>query len=108
LATLPPESRFLMDIEEHVGMVERMGIPLRRVVNNENHRPWKRPADPEGTWERALADPSRYVDYVIAFEGDMVDRSVNRKNLVLLTEIHALGRPPARIYAARPPLNQSR
>ncbi len=48
---LPPNSTFLMDLGEHVGIMERLGIPLRRVVNNEDHRPWARPADPEGLWE---------------------------------------------------------
>jgi len=108
LTGLPPGSRFLMDLGEHVGVMERQGIPLRHVVNPENHRQWKRPADPGGIWERALADPGRFVDYVIAFQGDSVDRGVNRMNLTLLTEIHALGRPPARIYATRRALNQSR
>jgi len=101
LTLLPPDSRFLMDLGEHVGVMERLGIPLRRVVNPENHRPWKRPADPEGIWERALADPGRYVDYVIAFQGDLVDRRVNRMSLTLLTEIHSLRQSPARIYATR-------
>jgi len=104
---LPPDSRFLMDIGEHVGIMERLGIPLRHVVNPENHRPWKRPADPEGIWERALANPGRYADYVITFQGDLADRGVNKTNLTLLTEIHAMGRPPARIYATRRSLNQS-
>ena len=81
--------------------MEQAGIPLRQVVNSENHRPWKRPTDPEGLWERALADPPRYVDFVIAFDGDVVDQSVNRSNLTELTEIHATGQPHARIYAAR-------
>ena len=95
---LPPDSRFLMDIDEHVGIMERLGISLRRVVNNEDHRSWRRPSDPEGAWERALADPARYVNYVIAFEGDLVDKGVNRKSLTLLEVIHSSGQPPARIY----------
>jgi hypothetical protein len=105
---LPRNSRFLMDLGEHVGVMEQAGIPLRQVVNNENHRPWKRPTDPEGLWERALADPSRYVDFVIAFDGDAVDLGVNRTNLTVLAEIHATGQPHARIYAARSVPNQSR
>ena len=84
------------------------GIPLRQVVNSENHRVWKRPSDPEGLWERALADPPRYVDFVIAFEGDAVDQRVNRAHLTLLTVIHATGQPQALIYAARNAPNQSR
>jgi hypothetical protein len=108
VALLPRNSRFLMDLGEHVGIMEQAGIPLRQVVNNENRRPWKRPSDPEGLWERALADPTRYVDFVIAFDGDPVDQGVNRANLAALTEIHATGQPHARIYVARSTLNQSR
>jgi len=106
--TLPRNSRFLMDLGEHVGIMQRAGIPLRQVVNSENHRVWKRPSDPEGLWERTLADPPRYVDFVIAFEGDAVDQRVNRANLALLTVIHATGQPPALIYVARNAPNQSR
>jgi hypothetical protein len=108
VARLPRNSRFLMDISEHVGVMEEAGIPLRQVLNNENHRPWKRPSDPEGLWERALGDPSRYVDFVIAFDGDAVDRGVNRTNLTVLAEIHATRQPHARIYAIQSSPNQSR
>jgi hypothetical protein len=108
IGRLPRNSRFLMELGEHVGVMQQAGIPLRQVVNNENHRPWKRPSDPEGLWERALADPPRYVDFVIAFDGDAVDQRANKINLTELTEIHATGQPRARIYAAHSPLNQSR
>ncbi len=107
VAQLPPNSRFLMDISEHVGIMEQAGIPLRQVVNQDNHRPWIRPTDPEGLWERALADPPRYVDFVIVFDGDAVDRAVNRTHLTELIQIHATGQPHARIYAPSAP-NQSR
>jgi len=108
VARLPRNSRFLMDLGEHVGVMEQAGIPLRQVVNNENHRAWKRPSDPEGLWEQALADPPGYVDFVIAFDGDAVDQGVNRTNLTVLEEIHATGQPHAHIYAARSSTNQSR
>ena len=108
VARFPRDSRFLMDLREHVGIMQQAGIPLRQVVNNENHRPWIRPSDPEGLWERTLADPPRYVDFVIAFDGDAVDQGANRANLALLTVIHATGQPHARIYAARNAPNQSR
>jgi hypothetical protein len=108
IARLPRNSRFLMDLSEHVGIIEQAGIPLRQVVNNENHRPWKRPSDPDGLWERTLADPPRYVDFVIAFDGDAVDQGANKTNLTVLEEIHATGQPHARIYAARNAPNQSR
>jgi hypothetical protein len=107
---LPRNSVFLMDLGEHVGVMEQAGIPLRRVINGENHRAWKRPYDPEGIWERALADPRRYVDYVIAFDGDPVDQFANLKGLRLLMEIHATGQPHARIFATAEAVatNQSR
>jgi hypothetical protein len=105
IAHLPHNKRFLMDLGEHVGIMEQAGIPLRQVVNNENHRPWKRPTDPEGLWERALAHPSRYVNYVIAFDGDVVDQGVNKAELAEFAEIHASGQPHAHIYAVRPNSN---
>jgi hypothetical protein len=105
VAHLPHNKRFLMDLGEHVGIMEQAGIPLRQVVNNENHRPWKRPTDPEGLWERALAHPSRYVNYVIAFDGDVVDQGVNKAELAEFAEIHASGQPHAHIYAVRPNSN---
>jgi hypothetical protein len=105
---LPRNSLYLMDLGEHVGVMEQAGIPLRQVINQDNHRAWRHPSDPDGLWERALADPARYVDFVIAFEGDAVDLSVDKTNLIELTEIHASGQPHARIYAARAAPNQSR
>ncbi|MGA8541609.1 MAG: hypothetical protein WB566_19055, partial [Terriglobales bacterium] len=108
VAKFPGDSRFLMDLGEHVGIMEEAGIPLRQVVNNDNHRPWKRPSDPEGLWERALADPPRYVDFAIAFDGDAVDRGANKTNLTELAEFHATGQPHAVIYTTRAVANQSR
>jgi hypothetical protein len=105
---LPPHSTFLMDTDEHVGIMERLGIPLRRVVNNQDMRPWVRPVDAESVWQRALHDPGNYVNYVIAFEGDLVDMGVNRTDLTLLEVIHSSGQPPARIYQTRLAMNQAR
>lgn len=93
-----PGTRFLMYLGDHAGVFQLAGIPLRQVVNEGNHRPWLKPEDPEGLWERALADPPRYVDVVIAFEGDEVDRKVDRKKLTSLSIIHTTGQAPARIY----------
>jgi hypothetical protein len=105
---LPRDSTFLMDLGEHVGIMEQAGIPLRQVVHTENHRPWKRPSDSEGLWERALADPHRYVDFVIAFDGDAVDQGANKAHLGELSEVHATGQPHAHIYATRNLPNQPR
>jgi hypothetical protein len=108
VARLPRRARFLMDISEHVGIMEQAGIPLRQVVNSEDHRPWKRPSDPDGLWEHTLADPPRYVDFVIAFDGDVVSQRVNRTDLFELTEIHATGQPHAHIYSTQVAPNQPR
>jgi hypothetical protein len=107
VSTLPVNSTYLMYIGEHVGAFQQAGIPLRQVINEGNHRPWKKPADSQGLWEQALADPVRHVDFVIAYEGDAVDQALQKANLTLITEIHTTGQPRAGIYAARVALNPS-
>jgi hypothetical protein len=98
LKKLPRDSRLLMYLGDHVGAVQRAGIPLRRVVNEGNHRPWKTPSDRDGLWERALADPGRYVDYVVAAENDLVARDLRAVPLVPMVVIHVLGQPPVTIF----------
>jgi len=105
---LPRDSTYLMYVGDHVGAFQQVGVPLRQVINEGNHRPWKKPVDPQGLWEQALADPARHVDFVIAYEGDAVDQSVQRTGLTLLKEIHTTGQQRARIYSVRAALNQSR
>jgi hypothetical protein len=102
LEQLPPKSTFLMYLGDHVGALQDAGIPLRRTINEGNHRSWKRPTDPQGLWERALADPAKYVDYVVAIDDDPVVQATRAKNLFLLTEIHVNGQPAATIYATHP------
>ena len=101
LERLPPDATLLMYVGDHVGAVERAGIPLRNTINEGNHRVWKQPADPEGLWERALADPPKYADYVLAFEGDPVWQAVHNLALRELVEIHVTGQARAVLYRAR-------
>jgi len=112
IRSLPRNSEYLGYLGDHAGVFQQAGVPLRQVINEGNHRPWKKPADSEGLWERALSDPARHVDFVIAYEGDAVDRALDRESeksrLTLLTEIHATSQSRARIYATRGALNQSR
>jgi hypothetical protein len=108
VSVLPPDSTYLMYIGDHVGVFQQAGVPLRRVINEGNHRPWKKPADQQGLWERALADPARHVDFVIAYAGDAVDQALDKRGLALATEIHTTGQPAARIYAARAAVNHPR
>jgi hypothetical protein len=101
LEKLPPDSTILMYVGDHVGALERAAIPIKRTINEGNHRVWKQPRDPDGLWERALADPGKYVDYVLAFDGDPVWRAVHDKHLRALVELHVSGQPLAILYQAR-------
>ncbi|SPE45201.1 conserved membrane hypothetical protein [Candidatus Sulfotelmatobacter sp. SbA7] len=98
LRLLPHDATLLMYLGDHVGAVQRAGIPLRQTINEGNHRPWAGPSDPEGLWERALADPHGYVDYVIALDGDPVSSDVQKRGLTSMVVIHTVGQPPATIY----------
>jgi len=101
LQKLPPDSTLLMYLGDHVGAVQQAGIPLNRTINEGNHRTWKRPVDPDGLWEHALADPARYADYVVAFEGDSVWQAVQGRHLPELVEIYVTGQARAILYRAR-------
>jgi hypothetical protein len=101
LEHLPPNATLLMYLGDHPGAVQQAGIPLKRVINEGNHRVWKQPADPEGLWERALANPSEFADYVVAFEGDSVWQSVQGRHLRELVEINVTGQGRAILYRAR-------
>jgi hypothetical protein len=101
LRQLPPDSTLLMYLGDHVGAVQQAGIPLRRIIYEGNHRTWKQPADPEGLWERALADPARCVDFAVAMDGDPVASAVETRHLRVLAEVEVPGQPKATIYALR-------
>ncbi len=101
IKSLPPDSTLLMYLGEHVGALEQAGVPLRRVINESNHRVWKRPLDPEGLWERALANPAAYADYPVGFEGDPVWAAAKDQHLLALVEIHTMGQPRAAIFQGR-------
>ena len=104
LLKLPHDSTLLMYLGDHVGALQEAGIPLRRTINESNHRPWTKSTDPQGLWDRALADPQKYVDYVIAMEGDPVATKVNMRDLTSMVVIHTVGQPAATIYwTHRPP-----
>jgi hypothetical protein len=100
LQALPPDATLLMYLGEHVGAVQQAGIPLKRVINEGNHRTWKQPSDPEGLWERALANPA-LADYVVVFEGDPVWQATQGRQLKELVEIKVTGQPRAILYRAR-------
>lgn len=101
LKKLPADSTLLMYLGDHVGALEQAGIPLKQTINEGNHRVWMQPTDPDGLWERALADPARYAEYVLAFEGDPVWQAVHAKDLPELVEIHVTGQAAGILYRAR-------
>lgn len=101
IKSLPSDSTLLMYLGEHVGALEQAGIPLQRTINEGNHRVWMQPSDPEGLWERALANPEGYADYVVGFEGDPVWAAAKKQHLAALVEIHTSGQPPAAIFKGR-------
>ena len=100
LSELPSNATLLMYLGDHVGALEQAGIPLEHTINEGNHRMWKQPTDQDGLWERALADPPKYVDYAVAFEGDPVWQAVHGK-LPELVELHVSGQPRTVLYRAR-------
>jgi len=101
IKALPANSTLLMYLGEHVGALESAGVPLQRTINEGNHRVWKQPSDPEGLWERALADPAAYVDYAVGFAGDPVWTAARDRHLTALVEMHTTGQPPAVIFQGR-------
>ncbi len=101
LDRLPPNATILMYLGDHVGALQEAGVPLSHTINEGNHRVWKQPTDPEGLWERALADPTRYADYVVAFDGDPVWQAVRDLHLRELVEIHVTGQSRAVLYRVR-------
>jgi hypothetical protein len=101
LKKLPRDSTVLMYLGDHVGALESAGIPLRRVINEGNHRTWKQPSDRDGLWERALGNPAAYADYVVALDGDAVATAIQKETLFPIAEIHATGQPNAVVYSTR-------
>ena len=103
LKTLPANSTILMYLGDHVGALQRAGIPLQRVINEGNHRTWRQPADPQGLWERALSNPGGLADFVIATEGDLISTSVQMKDLIQIAQIHVPGQATTTIYRTNSP-----
>ncbi len=98
LQFFPLDSTYLMYLGDHVGAFQRAGIPLSHVINEGNHRSWKRPSDPEGLWERALARPADYAKIVIALDSDPVATAVNKRELSTVLVLRVTGQPEATIY----------
>jgi hypothetical protein len=101
LRLLPKDATLLMYLGDHPGSLQRAGIPLSRVINEGNHRTWRQPRDPEGLWERALADPATLADYAIGIGDDPVSESSRQHGLNALVIVEATGQRKATIYSTR-------
>jgi len=101
LHALPPKATLLMDLGGHPGAVEQAGFPLKRTINEGNHRVWMQPSDSEGLWERALANPAELADYALAFDGDDVWRAAQGRGFEELVVIRVTGQPQAVLYRLR-------
>jgi hypothetical protein len=101
LEKLPPDATLLMYVGDHVGSLQKAGIPFKRVINEGNHRTWKQPVDADGLWERALADPAQYADYAVASEGDAVWQAAKARRLPVLVVLHTTGQAPVMLYRTR-------
>jgi hypothetical protein len=101
LRELPPHATFLMYLGEHVGALQVAGIPLKRTINEGNHRVWKQPLDPVGLWEQSLADPAKHADFVVASEGDAVWQAVHGRNLPTLAIIGVNGKRTTTVFRSK-------
>ena len=94
LGMLPRGKTLLMSTSEHIGALQRAGIPLRNIINEGDYY----------EWGAALKDPAAKADYVVALDGDAVAGAVaeHPQGLTLLEVIRSTGQPTARVYAASP------
>jgi hypothetical protein len=96
--SFPPNATLLMYLGQHPGALQLAGFPFRNVINEGNHRMWRQPSDPEGLWERALADPGANANFIIGFDGDPVWKTARDHGLTALVEIHTTGQARAAIF----------
>jgi len=94
LERLPPAAPLMMYSGDHVGALQRAGIPLRRVLTEGNFP----------KWEGALSSPRQAAEYIVAMDDDPVARAVARhpEGLRLVAQVRAPGNLVATIYRSKP------
>ncbi len=97
----PPNSTLLMYLGEHVGRARAGGHSVAAHDQRRQSSRVETAPDPEGLWERALADPAEYADYVVGFEGDPVWQPARDQPSDALVEIHTTGQPQRRSFQLR-------
>lgn len=98
LSRLPANARILMSLTDHVGAVQRAGLPLVRILNESDGK----------EFAAALASPATHAAYVVALDGDAVARAVAEHpgQLTPVDTICQRGQPCARIYRSDTALTQ--
>jgi hypothetical protein len=90
LKTFPPGVPILMYNSDHVGALQRAGIPLKQTLSETDY----------DTWKVALADPAKHAAYVVAIAGDPVSSAVaaHPDGLTELVVLCTTGQPCVRVY----------
>jgi len=90
LKTFPAGVPILMYNSDHVGALQRAGIPLKQTLSETDY----------DTWKAALASPAEHAAYVIAIEGDPVTAAVaaHSEGLTELAVLCTTGQSCARVY----------
>jgi hypothetical protein len=90
LSALPANAKLLMYTGDHVGALQRAGIPLRHVINEANYYEWR----------LALVTPAASADYVVAAAGDAVTSAVSAdpEDLQPIARIDVAGQPKTIVY----------
>jgi hypothetical protein len=83
----------LMYTSEHIGALQRAGIPLKRTINEGDYY----------EWSSALSNPAGSASLVVAVDGDAVARAVAQRpeGLQLQTVICSTDQQCARIYSSQ-------
>ncbi len=90
LNAVPPADRILINSSDHIGALERAGVPLRQTINDGDYY----------QWQPALEHPAASAAVVVAIAGDPVARAVaaHPEGLTLVDVVCSTGQPCARIY----------
>ncbi len=92
LEMMPNNVPVLMYNSDHVGALQRAGVPLKQTLNEFDY----------DNWRNALDDPAKYAEYVVAIDGDPVSAAVKAhpQGLNELSILCTTGQPCARIYGS--------
>ncbi len=90
LESFPPGSPIMMYTSDHIGAVQRAGIPLRQILSDSDF----------DSWRQALSDPAHQAAYIIAIAGDPTSQAIaaHPAHLTELTVLCTTNQPCARIY----------